>query len=77
MKNYLRTWNFKRIVQLAIGLFIIGYAIQDGIWPLAALGGLYSLMALLNVGCCSSSGCYTPNRRTYRKVEDVTYEEVR
>lgn len=77
MKNYLSKWNFMRVLRLVMGLIIIVYAIRAGLWSLAALGGLFSLMPLLNIGCCGASGCSTSFSKNYEKEKDITYEEVR
>lgn len=77
MKNYLKNWNLMRVLRLALGVFIIVQGIQAQQWLFVGLGGLFSLMPLLNIGCCGTSGCNTPVRRTNKKTEDITYEEIR
>lgn len=77
MKAYLKTWNFMRVLRLALGIFIIVQGIMAKEWLLAGLGGLFSLMPLMNIGCCGASGCNTTISKTNKKVEDITYEEVR
>ncbi len=59
MKQYLRNWNVMRLLRLAMGILIIVQGLQSGQWLLAALGGLFSLTAVLNAGCGSSTGCNT------------------
>ncbi len=79
MKNYLRNWGLMRAVRLGLGIIIAAQGIQANEWILAALGGAFALMSLLNVGCCGASGCntytYTPKNR--RETQDITYEEVK
>jgi hypothetical protein len=41
------------------------------------LGGIFSLMPLLNIGCCGVSGCNTPIRKSNGNTEDITYEEIK
>ena len=77
MKNYLRNWDFMRVLRLALGIFIIVQGIQTKEWLFVALGGLFSLMPLLNIGCCGASGCNTSVSKSNKKVEDKSYEEVR
>lgn len=77
MKNYLGNWNFMRVLRLVLGIFIIVQGIVAGDWMIAALGGLSSLMPLLNIGCCGVSACNTPVPRSSKKIEDTTYEEIR
>ncbi len=77
MKSYLKNWNMMRVLRLALGIFIIVQGIMAKEWLLAGLGGLFSLMPLMNIGCCGVSGCSTPVSRTRKKMEDISYEEVR
>lgn len=77
MKNYLRNWDIMRVLRLALGIFIIVQGIMANEWLLVGLGTLFSLMPLMNIGCCGVSGCSTPVRRSNKKTEDITYEEVR
>lgn len=66
-----------RVLRLALGIFIIVQGVQTKEWLFVALGGLFSLMPLLNIGCCGSSGCNTPVSKSNKKVEDISYEKVR
>ncbi|MFD1629824.1 hypothetical protein [Pseudopedobacter beijingensis] len=78
MKNYLSKWNFMRIIRLVLGIVIIVQGIQAQQWMLVALGGLFTLMPLFNIGCCGTAGCsinYSSRKNT--KTEDITYEEVK
>ncbi len=77
MKNYLNNWNLMRVLRLALGIIIIVQGIVAKEWLLAGLGGLFSLMPLMNIGCCGVSGCSAPVPRTRKKMEDISYEEVR
>lgn len=77
MNNYLKQWNFMRTLRLALGILIIVQGIIAKEWLLAGLGGLFSLMPLMNTGFCGVSGCSTPIPRNNKKTEDTTYEEVR
>lgn len=76
MKNYLKSWNFIRALRLALGIFIIVQGVEAKDWLFVALGGLFSLMPLLNIGCCGVSGCDVPVLNN-NKSEDISYEEVR
>ncbi|HRP56425.1 hypothetical protein [Agriterribacter sp.] len=78
MKAYLKNWDFMRALRLALGIFIMVQGIITAEWMIAVLGGVFSLMPLLNIGCCGSAGCgYTPVSRNNKKPEDITYEEIR
>ena len=77
MKEYLKTWDLMRVLRLALGIFIIVQGVQAKEWLFVALGGLFSLMPLLNIGCCGVSGCNTPVSKSDKKAEDITYEEIK
>jgi len=77
MKEYLKTWDLMRVLRLALGIIIIVQGVQAKEWLFVALGGLFSLMPLLNIGCCGASGCNTPVSKSDKKVEDITYEEIK
>lgn len=78
MKNYLSNWNFMRIIRLVLGIVIIVQGIQAQQWILVALGGLFTLMPLFNIGCCGTAGCSTTySSRKNTTTEDITYEEVK
>lgn len=78
MKEYLRNWNFMRLLRLALGIFIIVQGIQNQMWLFVFVGAIYALMPLLNVGCCGTSGC-APTRYKNSKPthEEIHYEEVK
>ena len=65
-----------RLLRLAIGVYIIVLGVQSSEWIFIAMGGLFALMPLLNMGCGSSSGCNVPLSKFKKKSEDITYEEV-
>lgn len=71
MKNYLRNWDFTRVLRLAIGIFIIVQGVMANQWLFVGLGGLFSLMPLMNIGCCGTSSCNAPIKRSHQKAEDI------
>lgn len=68
-------WNTMRAIRLAIGIYIIVQSIQTQEWMFVALGGLFTLMPLLNIGC-GGDACSTPTTKI-NKTDDVTFEEVK
>lgn len=76
MKKYGMYWNTVRVLRLLSGVFIIFVGVQAKDWLLTIGGGLLSLMALLNVGCCGTSACHQPAQQKNRKTEEITYEEI-
>lgn len=69
MRNYLRNWDFMRVLRLALGIFIIVQGIIAKEWLLAGIGGLFSLMPLMNIGCCGVSGCSAAVPKSNKKRE--------
>ncbi|MCO5948888.1 hypothetical protein [Mucilaginibacter flavidus] len=50
-------WHFARVLRLALGLFMVFWAIQAHDWSLGAISGLFVFMALSNTACCGAQGC--------------------
>lgn len=75
MKRYFSNWNFMRFFRLALGIVIIGQGVIEKEWLFIGLGSLFALMPLMNMGCCSVSGCSTPAPKFKQNTEDITYEE--
>ncbi|MEQ7801923.1 hypothetical protein ABDJ41_19160 [Pedobacter sp. ASV1-7] len=78
MKNYLSNWNLMRFIRLVLGVIVSVQGFQAHQWMLVALGGLFTLMPVFNIGCCSTAGCKTTySSRKTTATEDITYEEVK
>lgn len=78
MKNIIvNNWNFMRVFRLTLGIFIFVQAIlmKDG--TLAALGGLFTLMSVFNIGCCTSGNCKVPKEKGKKSAAPVIFEEVK
>ncbi|HEY1054380.1 hypothetical protein [Emticicia fontis] len=59
MRKYLQNWNLVRILRLVFAIVVIVQGFQVHEWLLVILGGIFSLMPLMNIGCGSTSGCST------------------
>lgn len=66
-----------RVLRLAIGIFIIVQSVVVRDWLFVGAGVLFSLIPIMNIGCCGASGCNTPVRKSNRKIKEVNYEEIR
>lgn len=78
MKNYLSNWNLMRVIRLVLGIIVIVHGFQGHQWMLVVLGGLFTLMPVFNIGCCSTAGCNTTySSRNTTATKDITYEEVK
>ena len=76
MTAILENWNFMRFLRLSMGLWLVYSAFTDHQPLLGLLGGVFALQAIMNAGCCGSSGCAIPNTRSTTK-EPIQYEEVK
>ena len=77
MKSYLRNWNFMRLLRLTMGIYIIYIGIQENNLWFVLLGGIFSLMPLLNIGCCGVSSCSVPNAKYNKNTDEITFKEVK
>lgn len=78
MSSCLKNWNFMRVLRFALGIFIVVRGVQDGVWLFVALGGIFSVAALLNAGCCAAGNCTVPGPgKSSGKPEDVKFEEIK
>jgi hypothetical protein len=78
MKGLLRNWGTARLLRLGLAVAFIAAGIT-GKEPIAwAIGAVFALQALLNIGCCGAT-CVPPetDRKAVADVEDVHYEEVK
>ena len=69
-----------RILRLVIGGLVVAQGIQMGEWMLVFFGALFSLMPLLNIGCCAvGNNCNVRPSRKFPddKTEEITYQEVK
>ncbi len=77
MRNVLKNWNVLRVIRLVFGVYVLIQGVYARDMSYLLIGGLFTLMPVLNIGCCSTSGCVTPNRKNEITTEDISYEEVR
>lgn len=78
MKNLLfAQWNLFRVIRLILGMGAIIQGIMNVDMMLVIAGIIIGGMAVLNIGCCGTSGCSVPsNRKQKLKEEEINYEEV-
>ena len=76
MRNYLRGWIFMRVFRLIMGIIIIIQGVDSMQWNVIFLGGLFSLLPILNIGCCSSAGCASSKINKDETNKTLIYEEV-
>lgn len=69
-------WSVMRVIRLLMGIAIIVQGFYVHQWTYVAMGGLFTLMPLFNMGCCSTGACDTPRTKTSTNTEEIQYEEV-
>lgn len=69
MMNYLKNWNVMRLLRLALGIFAIVQGVQAAQWLLVAMGGIFCIMPLLNIGCSGVSGCTVLFQKAVKKLK--------
>ena len=80
MKEYISQWNYKRIIQLAFGIYFFWeYSKHASIFAVI-FGSLMTFQAIANVGCFSTKGC-NPNvdqkaKDNYSEEDDIDFEEI-
>ncbi|MBK8671470.1 MAG: hypothetical protein IPN93_00315 [Bacteroidetes bacterium] len=76
MRKYLKGWDFMRVIRLMMGIIIIIQGVNSMQWNVIFLGGLFSLLPILNIGCCSSAGCASSKINKDETNKTLIYEEV-
>jgi len=55
LQKIISNWTFIRFIRLILGIFIIVQSVQIQNYWMIIPGIVFSVMALLNVGCCGNS----------------------
>lgn len=78
IQKFLSGWSFMRLLRLTLGIAIIvqGAMVKD--WLFIALGALFTLMPIFNIGCCGASSCNTNYQNNNAKtVDEISFEEIK
>lgn len=77
--NLLKGWNFSRILRVIIGFYLVGEGINSKQYGFIVFGGIFIVMAVLKIGCCSADSCSTTpvSSNSLKDSEDIIYEEVK
>jgi len=62
-----------------LGIYILIDGIYTRQWLFVVAGALFSLMPLLNTGCCLAGNCGVPqdNRKPEKMDTDIVFEEIK
>lgn len=82
MKQRLLTgWNFRRVLYLALGVYMIVQSVLLRQWWGIAFGGYFFSMGLFGFGCasgnCSNGYCRQIRRPATRSTDEISFEEVK
>jgi hypothetical protein len=75
-QTLLNNWNFFRALRLILGVIITVQGIASKDWIFSIAGIYFTLMPLLNMGCCGTGTCYTQPIKNNQEQKEITYEEV-
>lgn len=62
MKNFLTDWNFRRILYLIGGIWMVAQSVMDKMWIFIPFGIYFVAMAVLKFGCASGN-CEVPYQK--------------
>ena len=60
---FLKNWSVCRVVRMLSGAMLVAFGIYSGDGFLATLGGLFILMGLFSVSCCTAGTCGTASEK--------------
>ena len=81
MKERILTgWNFKRVIYVALGIFIIVQATLEQQWFAAFFGSYFAAMGIFQFGCASGE-CYNIQVKDESKsnvdIHEINFEEIK
>ncbi len=78
-QRLLTNWHLMRMVRLGLGLMMLVMGIQSKEWAIGLFSVFFLYQAITDTGCCGSSGCNTPVRksRTPSDATPIEYEEIK
>lgn len=66
-----------RLLRLALGIFILGDGIAQKEVMFIIAGAIFTMMPILNIGCCGIGGTCAPNfTKETNDEKEISYEEV-
>lgn len=73
MKDFLSDWNFRRILYLVGGIWMIAQSVMDKMWIFIPFGLYFVAMAVLKFGCASGN-CEVPfsEKKTESKSQPLS-----
>lgn len=75
-QTILSNWNLMRFLRLGLGITILVHSIIASNWIMGILSIGFTALPIFNIGCCGTTGCNTPKRKSAETTEDTLFEEV-
>lgn len=80
MKTYINQWSYKRLIQLAAGIYFFWENSNHPSIFAIIFGSVMTFQAIANVGCFSTKGC-SPNvnknlKEDFNENEEIDFEEI-
>ncbi len=80
MKEYIRQWTYKRLIQLGVGVYFFWEYSQHPSTFSVLFGSVMTFQAIANVGCFSTRGC-KPNidenkKENFNENDEIDFEEI-
>jgi hypothetical protein len=78
-----QNWHFTRFLRAGLAIWAYVEVWRTGEWLLFALGSIFALQAIFDLGCGGARGCGVPAQQkpyqghTGKKAEDVVFEEIK
>lgn len=81
MNTLLRNWHLMRVLRAGIALWAFAEVWRTGEWILLALGSVFALQAIFDLGCGPAGCAPAPSKKFDAKdgkpTEEIVYEEVK
>jgi hypothetical protein len=77
-----KNWHFTRFLRAGLAIWAFAEVWRTGEWLLFALGSIFALQAIFDLGC-GARGCGVPSQQkpyqgqTGQKAEDIVFEEIK
>jgi len=80
MQEYFSQWTYKRVLQLAAGIYFFWEYSNHSSTFAVIFGSVMTFQAIANVGCFSTRGC-TPNIdekaiKNFSEDDEIDFEEI-
>lgn len=73
-----KNWSISRFIRLGIGLYLLVDGVRSGMILFVLLGVIFTILPLMNIGCCASNSCsVNPSEKENGAEDGVVFEEIK